>query len=114
MDFQRLGDVLQEVLQQFRQPADENLLRIWDLWDEAVGAVIAQHARPSAFKGDLLIVQVSNSTWIHHLQFLKPDILHKVNQALGHNQIADLRFKIGVLPAASVAKTHDRTSGRER
>lgn len=95
--FRRLSEILPEVLRQFRQPADEGLLNIWNVWEAAVGPLIAEQARPSAFKGRLLIVSVSNSTSLHHLQFLKADLIHQLNQALGRSQIDDIRFKVSSL-----------------
>jgi hypothetical protein len=40
---------------------------------------------------------VTNSTWIHQLQFLKKEMIAKLNDALGNAPIADLKFKIGPL-----------------
>jgi len=58
---------------------------------------VAENTRPAAFKGKLLIVHVSSSTWTHQLQFLKQDILRNVNAALGKDLVADIKFKIGPL-----------------
>lgn len=90
-----IGNVIRNVLGSYRQESDEDLVRIWSLWDNAVGEVIAGNARPEAFKGKLLLVNVTSSTWAHQLQFLKKDIIAKVNQALGKALVEDIRFKIG-------------------
>ncbi|MFC1813872.1 DUF721 domain-containing protein [Thermodesulfobacteriota bacterium] len=60
-----------------------------------VGKAIAENARPAAFKGKMLLVHVTSSTWIHELQFLKKDIIRKVNNALGEEQVEEIKFKIG-------------------
>lgn len=93
--FSDIGDVLGKVLQQYRPMTDQSLIRVWDLWEEAVGAGVAENARPAAFKTDELLVHVSNSTWLHHLRFLENDLMDKLNIALGRNQIRTIRFKIG-------------------
>ena len=95
--FVHIGSVLGEVLKNCRRETDVELMQVWQVWDEMVGNVIAQNARPAAFKGRLLLVHVSSSTWIHQLQFLKKEIIAKLNQALGQTLIEDLRFKIGSL-----------------
>jgi predicted nucleic acid-binding Zn ribbon protein len=59
--------------------------------------VIAQNAKPAAFKGKILIVHVSSSTWVHQLQFLKKEMIAKLNNAFGNALIDDLKFKIGKL-----------------
>lgn len=95
--FVHIGSVLGEVLKKCRRETDVELVQVWQIWDEMVGKVIAQNARPAAFKGRLLLVHVSSSTWIHQLQFLKKEIIAKLNQALGQTLIEDLKFKIGPL-----------------
>ncbi|OQY08263.1 MAG: hypothetical protein B6I22_01235 [Desulfobacteraceae bacterium 4572_123] len=94
-----IGRILPRVLQSCRGHSDQTLIRVWDLWDAAVGAVIAADAQPEAFKGKILIVKVSSSTWIHHLQFLKKDIIVKINDALGQDLVEEIKFKIGTIGA---------------
>ena len=94
-----IGHILPRVLQSCRGQSDQALLQVWDLWDAAVGSAIAANAQPEAFKGKILIVKVSSSTWIHHLQFLKKDILSKINAALGQDLVDEVKFKIGTIGA---------------
>ena len=96
-DFVHIGNILGKVLKSYRSEADFGLKAVWRFWDEVVGETIAQNARPAAFKGNLLIVHVSNSTWIHQLQFLKQDLISTLNTALGQPLLADIKFKIGPL-----------------
>ncbi len=96
-DFVHIRNILGDVLKPYRSKPDFELKNVWDLWDEAVGKTIAQNARPAAFRGKLLIVHVSSSTWIHQLQFLKNDMIAKLNAALGKPLIAEIKFKIGPL-----------------
>ena len=96
-DFVHIRNILDDVLEPYRSKPDFELKEVWRLWDEAVGETIAQNARPAAFKGKLLVVHVSSSTWIHQLQFLKNDMISKLNTALGKPLIEELKFKIGPL-----------------
>jgi predicted nucleic acid-binding Zn ribbon protein len=96
-DFVHIGNILDDVLKSYQAKPDFELKEVWRLWDEAVGEPIAQNARPAAFKGKLLIVHVSSSTWIHQLQFLKKDMITKLNAAAGKPLLADIKFKIGPL-----------------
>jgi predicted nucleic acid-binding Zn ribbon protein len=91
-----IGSVLNNLLRVFHEKANGNLALVWRYWDETVGETIAQNARPAVFKGRLLYVNVTSSPWIHQLQFLKQDIIGKLNVALGHNVVDDIKFKIGV------------------
>ena len=95
--FEHIGSVLVDVLKAYRKDADEELVQIWQMWDDIVGEVIAQNARPAAIKGKLLLVHVSSSTWIHQLQFLKEEMIAKLNKTLGKTAVGDIKFKIGPL-----------------
>jgi len=93
--FTDIGSVLDKVLHQYRPKADQELCKVWDIWDVAVGPDIAVNARPAAFKGDILLVHVSNSSWLHHLRFLENELVAKVNEALGAARIRTIQLKIG-------------------
>ncbi|MCJ7773806.1 MAG: DUF721 domain-containing protein, partial [Desulfobacterales bacterium] len=83
------------VLGKYRLEADQDLTKLWDLWEDAVGQTIAENTRPAAFKGKILVVYVSSSTWMQQLQFLKKDIIANVNKALGKELIEEIKFRIG-------------------
>jgi predicted nucleic acid-binding Zn ribbon protein len=93
--FVSLGSVLPNILSSIRKDGDAQLLQVWKLWDRSVGEAIAKNTRPSAFKGKLLLVEVTSSAWIHELQFLKSDIINKLNNALGKELVEEIKFKIG-------------------
>ena len=84
-EFVHIGNIISNALKACRDDFDENLAQVWSLWDSAVGNGIAKNARPEAFKGKLLLVNVTNSTWMHQLQFLKKDIIKQINHALAKN-----------------------------
>ena len=90
-----LGTVLPNLLKSIRTGSDAQLVEVWELWDDVVGETIAKNARPAAFKGKLLLVEVSSSTWMHQLQFLKADIIEKINDAFGKEMVDEIKFKIG-------------------
>lgn len=90
-----IGGVLTELLQHLRPEMEQGMLRIWREWDRVVGAEIARNARPAAVKGSLLLVHVTSSTWLHHLQYRKSDLLARLNDALGQAVVSEIKFKIG-------------------
>jgi len=94
-EFVHIGSILGDVLQKYRHEMDVELVQVWQVWDNIVGEVIAQNAKPAAFKGQILLVHVTSSTWIHQLQFLKKEMIERLNNALGKPLIEDLKFKIG-------------------
>ena len=94
-EFVPIGNIIRNVLKTCRDDFDENLAQVWAKWDGAVGDGIAKNAQPEAFKGKLLLVNVTSSTWMHQLQFLKKDIIKQINHALGKELVEEIKFKIG-------------------
>jgi len=90
-----VGGILSDLLQQFRPETEQGMLRVWRLWDQALGEEIARNARPAAFKGSLLLVYVTSSSWLHHLRFIKKDIVKRLNDDLGQPLVSDIKFKVG-------------------
>ncbi len=93
--FVHIGSVLRDMLKKSRLETDTSLIKVWDIWQEAVGDMIAANTRPAAFKGNLLIVNATSSSWLQQLRFLKPEILQKVNHVLGNVSVKDIKFKVG-------------------
>jgi hypothetical protein len=80
---------------------------IWGAWKEIVGDSIAHQTQPRAIRNRILFIDVSHSTWIQQLQFLKAELLGKVNEFLGEPLIQDIRFKLGKIPP--IPSTPDKT-----
>ncbi|MBI2345493.1 MAG: DUF721 domain-containing protein [Deltaproteobacteria bacterium] len=92
---QRLGELLTELLRQ--RPTLARKMQqhsIWDRWEEVVGDKIAAAAVPVRMKGTTLVIGVSNSTWMQELTYLKPELLAKIQKAIGPELIADIRCEL--------------------
>jgi predicted nucleic acid-binding Zn ribbon protein len=92
-----LGSVIDKIMKSGLRQQDAPLLQVWELWEKAVGEIIAENARPAAFKGNILLVHVNSSPWLHQLSFLKKDILARINRELGQQLVDEIKFKIGPL-----------------
>lgn len=90
-----ISDVISSILKNVRYESNEDMMKIWRSWNNIVGKTIAENAQPAAFKKNILIVYAVSSTWTHQLQFLKKDIITKVNGALGKTLVKEIKFKIG-------------------
>ena len=93
--FTPLGQVLTSILEQCRSKNGGGISYIARVWQKTVGAPIADNAKPYAMKGSLLLVHVSSSVWMHQLQFLKNELLDRLNRELKEGRVADIKFKIG-------------------
>lgn len=90
-----VGGIIRKILQSCRPEAGETLCRIGTVWRQVVGAVIADNTEPAAIKGNVLLVHVNASPWIHQLQFFKADIISGLNNTLEGHLVDDIKFKIG-------------------
>jgi predicted nucleic acid-binding Zn ribbon protein len=90
-----IGDILSGVFA--GTPAEMRLRegRIWLVWDQAVGAKIASHAQPATFRDGTLTLNVDSAPWMQQLNFLKREMIAKVNAELGQEMVRDLYFKAG-------------------
>ena len=93
--FSHIGSVINKVLKEYRYEAGDKLAQIRDLWEHIVEKDVAKNARPAAFKGKRIVINVSSSIWMHQLQFSKKDIINKINYALGEDTVEEIKFKIG-------------------
>ena len=90
-----LGGILKQAMKASNIEVDLQIYRLWEKWPDLAGPAIAQNARPEAIKGKLLLVNVSSAPWMQQLQYLKYELLEKLNGALGCKAVEDIRFKIG-------------------
>lgn len=92
---QALGGILEDVLKRAGIDAYRGLHRIWKQWPDLVGPAIAENTKPTAIKGKYLLVNVSSAPWMQELQYLKPELIRKLNQAFEKEIVSDIRFQIG-------------------
>jgi predicted nucleic acid-binding Zn ribbon protein len=92
-----IADLLSSVFQ--GQPAGKRLRegKIWTVWESAVGPQIALHARPVAFRDNTLTVAVDSAPWMQQLNFLKKQLVEKLNNRLDEALVAEIYFKAGTV-----------------
>jgi hypothetical protein len=76
-----------------------------DAWNRAAGPQIAAKAQPDRLREEVLYVRVATSVWMHELQFMKQDIISKLNGILGGTKVSQIRFFIGEVEAPRVSHT---------
>ena len=84
-------------------PAEQRLKegRIWMVWEDAVGSGIAAHAQPAAFRNGVLTLHVDSGPWLQQLNFLKKDLIRKVNDELEEEMVKELQLKAGKVKSPS-------------
>jgi len=93
-----IGSIIKSLLSSYQVPGKSSvgkLNRIADVWTTVTGKAIADNTKPHAIKGKLLYVNVTSSVWIQQLQYIKKDLIARLNAALGEKDIDNIKFKIG-------------------
>jgi len=71
------------------------LARVQGCWADAVGDIVSAEAKPVSERDGVVTVACQSSVWAQELEMLGPDLLVKLNAALGDPLVAQLRFKAG-------------------
>lgn len=88
----KVGNIIDRVMSNLglsRRYREQKALLVWD---DLVGERIAGKTRPLYAREGTLVVEVENSTWMNELQFLKREIVEKLNKKLGEWVINDIHF----------------------
>jgi predicted nucleic acid-binding Zn ribbon protein len=77
------------------------LARVQAAWPGAVGAAIAAEAQPVAERAGTVTVTCRSAAWASELELLAPELLERLNGALGDaadGPLKGLRARVGALP----------------
>jgi predicted nucleic acid-binding Zn ribbon protein len=75
-------------------------------WPEIAGPSLAAAAQPVSDRDGVVTIACESSVWAQELELLGPDLLERLNTALGsvpgappdHPRVAKLRFVVGSVP----------------
>jgi predicted nucleic acid-binding Zn ribbon protein len=67
------------------------LAAVQRVWPEAVGTVIAAQAEPSTERDGVLGVTCSSAVWAQELDLMGPELVGRLNAALGAEALSALR-----------------------
>ncbi len=69
------------------------------VWKKVVGEKLALHTYPEKIENECLICLVDNSAWLHEIQFMKKDIISKINDVMQKRMVRNIYFRLGKIPA---------------
>ena len=67
------------------------LAAIQRAWPAAVGEVVAREAQPVAERAGVVTVSCRSAVWAQELDLLAPDLMERLNQAVGGGAVRALR-----------------------
>ena len=71
------------------------------IWPDVVGERIAAHARATAFRDGVVMVEVDTPSWMNELAYLRRRIVNDMNERLGKTVVTEIRL----LPAGNSGNT---------
>ena len=86
--------------------------QLGEIWSAALGAQIASRATPVRLLRGELVIAVAEAVWRQELQLLAPQIVAKLNQALGREVVQRVRLVGGDATAAQPDATRERSRRR--
>jgi predicted nucleic acid-binding Zn ribbon protein len=95
---QKVGDFLSGVLE--RAGLKESLMRaeVVEEWEDRVGEAIARVTKAQGVREATLIVEVKSSAWLMELNFMKAEILRRVNEGRSEAAIEKIVFVLSEDP----------------
>ncbi len=101
---EQVTTILERVLSSLNLGIKVKQYRIWDVWNSVVGEAIARQAQPQQIRAMVLWVTVSSSTWMQQLEFMKRQIVERINERIGETVISNIRFRIGEITNGEITK----------
>lgn len=90
-----IGDVLDEVVRDRRWGERLRGSRVFDRWEQVVGADLARHCRPVRLAGGVLTVAASSPRWATQLRYLTGQLALNVNAELGEPVVESVHVVVG-------------------
>ncbi|KPA18148.1 protein containing DUF721 [Candidatus Magnetomorum sp. HK-1] len=90
-----IKSIVEGLMKKYSNTKGADLFQISEIWESVVGKTIANDARPWKIKGKELEIHVSGSVWLHQLNYMKADMIQKLNDRIGDTAIEKIRLKIG-------------------
>jgi len=67
------------------------LAEVQRIWPEVAGPVIAAEATPTGERGGTVTITCRSAVWAQELDLMGPDLVARLNAALGHEAVTALR-----------------------
>ena len=91
-----LAGALDQVVRDVAPPT--LLARVQGVWGEVAGARLATAAAPVSERDGVVTLACESGVWAHELDLLAPDLLDRLERALGGPLVTKLRFVVSSLP----------------
>lgn len=91
---ERLKAFMEKSLKGLNLEGTYKVSRVFGIWGELVGPLIAKNTKPRYFRQGVLMVEVASAAWANELNLLKPGIMQALEKRLGKGLIRDIRWQV--------------------
>jgi len=91
-DLPPLAEALAAVYSSKKWQRQWRLFRLAQDWPTIVGTEIGRLTAPAFFRQDVLWIFVQDSAWMQHMQYIKLDLLNRLNRVLAEQPLTDIRW----------------------
>lgn len=87
-----MTQLLKDILQESKRLRGLNAVLLWEAVAEKG---LAKHTEALKLQRGILYVLTKSPAWAQELNFLKVDLIAKLNERVGYRAVRDIRFKYG-------------------
>lgn len=92
-DPQRLQSTIARLLAERGWETETAVASVLSRWDDLVGPELAAHCRPDTLDDGVLTVITRSSAWATQVRLLAPQLIHRLNERLGHGTVLRVRVR---------------------
>lgn len=89
-----VADSLDRLTHRLGAPRSSVLASIFSRWEDLVGPDIAAHSKPVSLREKVLVLNVDHPAWATHLQYLTGELLSRIEEATGPDEVREIRLKV--------------------
>lgn len=88
-----LGEALDGLIKAQGWSTEVSVHSLLARWEQLVGRAVAEHSRPEGFAAGVVTVRTDSTAWASQLRLMTPQLLAKINEALGHGTVTRIAVK---------------------
>lgn len=88
-----LGEAIEDLISEQGWSREVNLHHLLGRWPALVGPANADHSQPEHFAAGILTVRADSSAWASSLRLVAPQVVAKLNEALGDGTVLRVDIK---------------------
>ncbi|HOQ88555.1 MAG TPA: DUF721 domain-containing protein [Candidatus Hydrogenedentes bacterium] len=112
-----LRSILNRMIQTTELGTTLEKARIWNNWRRVAGEDLAECTAPAALENGLLVVFVTDTSWMDLCLYEKWEMIRRINREAGRLIVSDIRFELapdGVDPGGAAKKLRKRKPAKGR